>query len=98
MKSTATRKCLGLIITDDLTWRDEVDKVVKSCNTKQTGLWKCTALLRQDQRKVKAEGVKLSRLGYYLELISQGRKTDMEKVQSVQSKEARWALQTKKQD
>ena len=98
VKSTKTGKCLGLIITDDLTWRDQVDKVVKSCNSKQSGLWKCTALLRQDQRKAKAEGIILSRLGYCLKVISQGRKTDLERLQSVQSKAARWILQTRRQE
>ena len=42
MKSSKTGKCLGLLLTDDLTWRDQVEKVVKSCQQKQTGLWKCT--------------------------------------------------------
>ena len=98
VKSTKTGKCLGLIITNDLTWRDQVDKTVKSCNSKQSGLWKCTSLLRQDQRKAKAEGVILSRIGYCLEVVSQGRKTDLERLQSVQSKAARWMLQVRKQD
>ena len=87
-----------MIITNDLTWRDQVDKTVKSCNSKQSGLWKCTSLLRQDQRKAKAEGVILSRIGYCLEVVSQGRKTDLERLQSVQSKAARWVLQVRKQD
>ena len=98
VKSTSTGKYLGLIISNDLSWRDQVDKVVKSCNSKQSGLWKCTHLLRQDQRKAKAEGVLLSRLGYCLEVVSQGRKTDLERLQSVQSKAARWVLQIRKQD
>ena len=89
VKSTKTGKCLGLTITDDLTWRDQVNKTVKSCNSKQSGLWKCTALLRQDQRKTKAEGVILSRISYCLEVVSQGRKADLERLQSVQSKAAR---------
>ena len=98
MKSTKTGKCLGLIMTNYLTWRDQVDKTVKSCNSKQFGLWKCTSLLRQNQRKAKSEGVILSRIGYCLEVVSQGRKTDLERLQSVQSKAARWVLQVRKQD
>ena len=43
VKITKTGKSLGLIITNDLRWRDQVDKTVKSCNSKQTGLRKCTA-------------------------------------------------------
>ena len=55
-------------------------------------------MLRQDQRKTKAEGVILSRISYCLEVVSQGRKADLERLQSVQSKAARWVLQTRKQD
>ena len=51
IKSSKTGKRLGLTIADDLTWRDQMEKTVKSCNAKQSGLWKCTALLRHDQRK-----------------------------------------------
>ena len=35
-----------------------MNKVVKSCNSKLSGLWK----LRKNQRKVKAEGIILPRL------------------------------------
>ena len=98
VKSTKTGKCLGLLVSDDLMWCAQVDKVVKSCREKQAGLWKCTGLLQKDQRKAKAEGVILSRLNYCLEVVSQGRKKDMEKLQSVQSASARWILQTRKMD
>ena len=59
VKSSQTGKCLGLIVSDNLSWEKQVDKVVKSCQTKQRGLWKCTGLMRKDQRKAKAEGVVL---------------------------------------
>ena len=48
-------KALGLLISDDMTWRDNVTKVVQNCQEKMRGLWKITSLLRKDQRKVKAE-------------------------------------------
>ena len=88
---------IGLIISNDLTWRNQVDKVVKSCNSKQSGLWKCTHLFRKDQRKTKAEGVIFSRLNYCIEVVSQGRKVDLERLQSVQTKSARWVIQTRLQ-
>ena len=40
----------------------------------------------------------LSRLNYCIELVSQGRKEDLERLQSAQSKAARWVLQTRKRD
>ena len=51
VKSSNTGKCLGLVVSNDLSWEKQVDKVVKSCRGKQRGLWKCTGLLRKDQRK-----------------------------------------------
>ena len=50
-------KALGLLISDDMTWRDNIMKVVQNCQKKMRGLWKITSLLRKDQRKVKAEAI-----------------------------------------
>ena len=91
-------KALGLLISDDLTWKDNTTKVVQNCLEKMRGLWKITNLLRKDQRKVKAEAIILSRLTYCLEITSTGRKYDMERLQGVQSAAARWVLQTRKRD
>ena len=98
VKSSKTGKCLGLIVSDNLSWEKQIDKVVESCEKKQRGLWKCTGLMTKDQRKTKAEGVVLSRLNYCLEVVSQGRQKDLEKLQRVQSAAARWVLQTRKKD
>ena len=98
VKSSVSGKYLGLLVSNDLSWRHQVDKVVKSCNEKQNGLWKCTSILTKEQRKRKAEGIILSRLNYCIELVSQGRKEDLERLQSTQSKAARWVLQTRKRD
>ena len=91
-------KALGLLISDDLTWKDNTTKVVQNCLEKMRGLWKITNLLRKDQREVKAEAIILSRLTYCLEKTSTGRKYDMERLQGVQSAAARWVLQTRKRD
>ena len=55
-------------------------------------------MLNKEQRKKKAEGIILSRLNYCIELVSQGRKEDLERLQSCQSKAARWVLQTRKRN
>ena len=98
MKNVHVGKVLGLLISDDLSWRDQTEKVVKSCQEKLRGLWKITDLMRQDQRKLKAEAIILSRLTYSLEVTSTGRKYDMERLQGVQSAAARWVTQTRKRD
>ena len=91
-------KALGLLVSDDMTWKEQVDKTVKSCQENLRGLWKCTELLKQHQRKVKAEGIILSRLTYCLEVVSSGRKVELEKLQVVQGAAARLVLQTRKKD
>ena len=55
-------------------------------------------MLNKQQRKTKAEAILMSRLSYCLEVVSTGRKGDMEKMQGVQSAAARWVAQTRKRD
>ena len=98
VKSVKVKKALGLLVSNDLTWKDQVEKMVKSCQEKMTGLWKCTDYLDKYQRKVKAEGIIISRLTYCLEVVSTGRKTELEKLQGIQSAAARWVLQTRRRD
>ena len=83
-KNVKKGKVLGLVVCDDLSWRDQIDKVAKSCTTKLSGLWRCTSVLNRDQRKTKAEGIVLSRLFYCLETTSTGLISNMERLQGVQ--------------
>ena len=98
VKNVKKGKVLGLIVSDDLSWRDQVDKVTKSCTTKLSGLWRCTSILREHQRKTKAESIILPRLYYCLETTSTGLKANMEQLQGVQSAAARWVLQLRRRD
>ena len=98
VKNVKKGKVLGLVVSDDLSWRDQIDKVAKSCTTKLSGLWRCTSVLNRDQRKTKAEGIVLSRLFYCLETTSTGLKSNMERLQGVQSAAARWVLQVRRRD
>ena len=98
VKNVKVGKSLGLLVSDDLTWRHQTEKVVKSCRDKLAGLWKCTEVLKKHQRKIKAEAIIMSRLSYCLEVVSTGRKKDMEKLQGVQSAAARWVAQTRSRD
>ena len=98
VKNVPVGKALGLLVSDDLSWRHQTEEVVKSCTAKLHGLWKCTSVLRQDQRKIKAEGIILPRIFYCLETISTGIKANMEKLQGVESAAARWVLQRRRLD
>ena len=98
VKNVKKGKVLGLIVSDDLSWRDQVDKVVKSCTAKLSGLWRCTSVLNEQQRKIKAEGIILPQLYYCLETTSTGLKANMERLQGVQSAAARWVLQIRRRD
>ena len=83
VKNVPVGKALGLLVSDDLILRHQMEEVVKSCTAKLYGLWKCTSVLRQDQRKSKAEGIILPRLSYCLETTSTGIKENMKKLQGV---------------
>ena len=98
VKNVNKGKALGLVVSDDLSWRDNAEKVAKSCTTKLSGLWRCTEVLGQEERKTKVECIILSRLYYCLETTSTGIKNNMERLQGVQSSAARWVLQIKRKD
>ena len=40
VKNVHVGKALGLLISDDLTWKDQTEKVVSNCQEKMRGLWK----------------------------------------------------------
>ena len=98
VNSVSVGKALGLQVSDDLSWRHQTDEVVKSCTAKLHGLWKCTSVLREDQRKTKAEGIILPRIFYCLETTSTGLKGNMERLQGIESAAARWVLQIRRRD
>ena len=89
VKNVHVGKALGLLISDDITWKDQTEKVVSNCQL---------PAMRKDQRRLKAEAIILPRLSYSLEITSTGRKVDMERLQAIQSSAARWVNQTRKKD
>ena len=89
VKNFRKGKALGLIVSDDLSWRDNTEKVVKSCTAKLSSLWRCTELLGPNKTKTKAECIILPRIFYCIETTSTGLKSNMEKLQGVQFATAR---------
>ena len=84
------KKSLGLIISQNMNWTDHVNETVRKCKFKIRSLKKLRGVVTEDQRKKLVEGVVLSRLHQHLEVISMGRKADVEALQRVQNQAMMW--------
>ena len=71
-------KSLGLVISEDMNWTEEVEARLAKCSHKLRSLMRLKGIASQDQRKTLAQGVIMSRLHQHLEVISMGRRVDLE--------------------
>ena len=62
-----------------------MNDTIRKCKFKKTG-----GVVTEDQRKRLVEGVILSRLHQHLEVISMGRRVDLEALQRVQNMAMLW--------
>ena len=85
-------KSLGVLISSDLTWKHQTKSKLKECQSKLKGLYSIQKQVPIERRKELATGVICSRLGYALETVSTGRMKDLEALQSMKVKAARWVL------
>ena len=83
-------KSLGLIISEDMNWTDQVDTRLAKCSHKLRSMMRLRGVVTMDQQKVLAEGVISSRLNQHLEVISMGRRLDLAKLQRMQNRTMRW--------
>ena len=84
------KRSLGLIISQNMNWTDHVNETVRKCKFKIRSLKKLGGVVTEDQRKKLVEGVVLSRLHQHLEVVSMGRKVDVEALQRVQNQAMQW--------
>ena len=89
-------KSLGVLISNDLTWRHQTQSKLEECQNKLRGLYSIQKQVPLERRKELATGVICSRLGYALETVSTGRMKDLESLQSMKVKAARWVLGARK--
>ena len=85
-------KSLGVLISNDLTWKHQTKAKLEECQNKLRGLYCIQKQVPIERRKELATGVICSRLGYALETVSTGRIQDLEALQSMKVKVARWML------
>ena len=83
-------KSLGLIISEDMNWTDEVETRIAKCSLKLRSLMRLKGVVNQDQRKTLAQGVIMSRLHQHLEVVSMGRRVDLAALQRMQNRTMRW--------
>ena len=84
------KKSLGLIISQNMNWTDHVNETVRKSKFKLRALKKLGGVVTEDQRKKLVEGVVLSRLHQHLEVVSMGRKVDIDALQRVQNQAMMW--------
>ena len=84
------KKSLGLIISENMNWTDQVNDTIRKCKFKLRSLRKLKGVVNKCQRKKLAEGVILSRLNQHLEIVSTGRKVDLDALQRVQNATMMW--------
>ena len=85
IKTEERKKSLGLIVSENMNCTDHVNDTVRKCKFKLRSLKKLGGVVTEDQRKRLVEGVILSRLHQHLEVVSMGRRVDMEALQRVQN-------------
>ena len=84
------KKSLGLIISENMNWTDQVNDTTRRCKYKLRSLKKLKGVVHKEQRKKLAEGVILSVLHMHLEIISMGRRVDLDALQRVQNAAMMW--------
>ena len=73
-----------------MNWTDHVNETVRKSKFKLRALKKLGGVVTEDQRKKLVEGVVLSRLHQHLEVVSMGRKVDIDALQRVQNQAMMW--------
>ena len=85
-------KSLGVLISNDLTWKHQTESKLDECKKKLRGLYSIQKQVPVERRKELATGVICSRLGYALETVSTGRMKDIEALQAMKVKAGRWVM------
>ena len=90
VETKSKAKSLGLLLSEDMNWTDEVESRLAKCSRKLRSLMRLKGIASQAQRKSLAQGVIMSRLHQHLEVISMGRMVDQAALQRMQNRAMRW--------
>ena len=92
LKDEEWARLLGIIFSNDFSWRLQVDKVLEECSDKLGGLYKVINCTSEEDRKKLAESVIRSKLRFAIEVVSAGADKQVDRLERMQSKTARWVL------
>ena len=92
LKPESSAKSLGVIIGSDLSCREQTQAKIKECGSRFAALRNVQTLVTKKKRKELAQSIVLSRLEYAMEVTSTGRNKNMQELQYLKVKLARWVL------
>ena len=92
IKPESSAKSLGVIFSSDLSWREQTQGKLKDCGSRLAALRNVQTLVTKSRRMELAQSIVISRLEYALEVTSTGRAKDMQDLQYLKVKLARWVL------
>ena len=92
IKPESSAKSLGVIIGTDLSWKEQTKSKLTDCGSRLAALRNIQTLITKNRRKELAQSIVVSRLEYALEVTSTGRAKDMQDLQYLKVKLARWVL------
>ena len=98
MKEVERARLLGVELVNDFSWNIQVEETVKECSKRLSGLYKVREQLDRNQRKMLVESSIISRLRYALEVTSSGSESIINRLSSMQSKSARYILDTPRRE
>ena len=90
LDSVSSAKYLGVTITDDLSWSTHIDNITKSANQTLGFLKRNIQVHNKDLKSVAYKTLVRPQLEYPLTVWSPHTATDIQKVEAVQRRAARW--------
>ena len=98
IKEVSNAHLLGVEISNNFSWDAQVNETVEKCSTRLNGLYKINREVGREEKKKLAEGIIVSKLRYAIEVTSSGSESSLNRLQSMQSKTARFILGTPRKE
>ena len=92
IKEVESARLLGVEVSNNFSWEKQVSETMSECGKRLNGLYRIQRQVNMEQKKKLAEGTIISRLRYALEVISSGSEATTNRLESMQSKVARYVL------
>ena len=98
IKEVESARLLGIVLSNNFSWETQVQQTLEKCSQRLNGLYKVNKELDRSEKKKLAESAIVSRIRYAIEVVSSGSESIMNRLQSMQSKVARFILGQTRRD